>query len=76
MRATLKETPSIQIAFDEIKRLDDLFVKTFNRNSKVDLLIFSAGNPNINPNQGITMEWKEKDQKDADFYLEQNSSNP
>lgn len=71
MRATLKETPSIKDAFDEIKRLDDLFVKTFNRNPKVNLLIFSMGDPKIALTNGITIEWDKTSEKEAEFYKEQ-----
>lgn len=71
MRATLKETPSIKDAFDEIKRLDDLFVKTFNRNSKVDLLIFSVGDPRAQLINGITIEWERGQEKEMEFYKEQ-----
>ena len=71
MRTTLIETSTIKAAFDEIKRLDDLFVKSFNRNSKVDLLIFSAGDPRIQLINGITMEWQSDGEKDAEFYKAQ-----
>lgn len=69
MRQTLKETPSIKDAFDEIKRLDDAFSKAFNRNSKVDLFIFSVGDPRVQLKYGITMEWDNKNQADAEFYM-------
>ena len=71
MRATLKETASIKDAFDEIKRLDDLFVKTFNRNPKVDLFIFSVGDPRVQLTNGITIEWDKKNEKEFEFYKEQ-----
>jgi len=71
MRYTLKETNTIKDAYNEIERLDKLFYKEFNRNSKVDLLIFSAGDPRINPTCGITLSYDEKHEKDAEFYKAQ-----
>lgn len=69
MRITLKECGSIKEAVKLIESLEMAFLDKFNRSTEVSFYAWSSGDPKVDPMHGITLEYDEKDSKEADFFI-------
>jgi len=74
-RKTIVDTSSVQQAFDEIERLDKLFIETFNRNTKCEMSIYTVGEVKDGTRRyGVTLYWDSKYEKEAEFFKSQYDS--
>ena len=75
-RQDIVETSSIQNAYDEIERLDKLFIEAFGKNTKCEMSIYTVGEVKDGTRRyGVTLYWDNKNEKEAEFFKSQYTIN-
>lgn len=74
-RKDIINTSSVQDAYDEIERLDKLFIEAFGKNTKCDMSIYTVGEVKDGTRRyGVTLYWDTKYEKEAEFFKSQYDS--
>ena len=75
-RQDIVETSSIQNSYDEIERLDKLFIEAFGKNTKCEMSIYTVGEVKDGTRRyGVTLYWDNKNEKEAEFFKSQYTIN-